>query len=272
MEIINTLFSDKKTVIIMAIAYVIVMVVALIIIWKPDSVLEISKYEPYNEEKVAQDMALNYFGIVQDICVQNSEDYLEQILSSSYLEYTGQSVEDVLNKIKSGKRYPTISDIKVLNVEDNVIYTGNLKTNSSTIPVCIIERYPYDIELSFDNFLDYYTIDRTRTQDGVAITLKSVCKNVEYIEYDIEVLNENATNVSIDFSVASNVYITMDNSQILYLHNTYDVGEAKNLEINNNISRSIMFNVSALDQERIKSITFKNVIIDGKSVNIQIEV
>jgi len=269
-EIIDSLFSDKKTVIIMAIAYVIVMVVASIIIWKPDDVLDISKYEPYDEEKIQQQMATYYFNSVQDIGVYNAKSYLSSILSENYLEYTNQSIDEVLRRIRSQNKYPTVTDVQVYNIGDKYIYAGNLNVNSNSIPVCIIENYPYDIQLTFDNFLDYYTINRTTSKNGMNITVKDVYKNLNYVEYNLEIQNESAQNVSMKFSVASNVYVTLNNSQIVYLNNAYDSAELERLERNNVATRNIMFNIPVSDQDKIQSISFKNVIIDGKKVELEI--
>lgn len=270
MEIIDSLFSDKKTVIIMAIAYVIVMVVALIIIWKPNAVLEISKYEPYVEEQMKEKMASYYFGSVQDIGVYNAKSYLSSILSESYLEFTNQSIDEVMGRMRTENKYPTVTNVQVHNIQDKYIYTGNLIVNSNIIPVCIIENYPYDIKLTFDNFLDYYTINRTTSKNGITITLKDVYKNLNYVEYSLEIQNESAEYVTMEFSVASNVYITLNNSQIVYLNNAYDSAELKKLEINNIANRDIVFNIPFADQDKIQSINFKNVIIDGKTVELEI--
>lgn len=270
MEIIDSLFSDKKTVIIMAIAYVIVMVVALIIIWKPDTALEISKYTAYNEEQMQNEMATYYFNSVQDIGVYNAKSYLSSILSESYLEYTNQSIDGVLERIRSQNRYPTVTDVQVYNLGDRYIYNGNLNVNSNSIPVCIIEEYPYDIKLTFDNFLDYYTINRATSKNGVNFTVKDVYKNLNYVKYNLEIKNEAAEYLSMDFSVANNIYVTLNNSQMVYLNNAYDTNEVNHLEVNNIAKRDIVFNVGVVDQEKIKSINFKNVIIDGRQYSLEI--
>lgn len=270
MEIVNSLFSDKKTVIIMAITYVIVMVVAFVIIWKPDFELEVSKYKPYDENVISKEMATYYFNSIQDAAVYQSKPYLNTLISDDYLYYTGNTLDNILVRIKCEKKYPTVTNINIYNLNDIVIYTGFLNSDNEKVPVCIVEKYPYDIKVSFDNFVEYYEINNSTIKNGVAFRVKSVYRNIDYIEYVIEVENVDATNCKIDCSVASNFYLKTSNNQTIYMNNPYDSVEFNNIDKNNISTRKLLFKLSIENQEDIKSLNLKNVIVDGKKVEVEI--
>ena len=269
-DLIELLFSNKKNIVLIAIGYVIIVIVALIIIWKPDTILEISKYEPYNESEKQKEMASLYFSLVQDVLMYNSKSDLSSIVSNKYLEYTGQSIEELTRKLNVQGKLPPITDVSFQKLGDQNIYIGNLNVNSALIPICVIEEYPYDIKITFDNFIDYYDINSITSKNKFYITAKSVYKNLNYVEYDIELSNKGDEPVNIDFSIATNICLYMKNGQEVYLSNPYDINNTKSVQYNEIVNRKIIFNISILEQDEIKSIGFKNILIDGREVNLEI--
>lgn len=63
MEIIENLLSDKKTLIIMTIIYIIVVVFVLILIWMPKKQDELFTFEKYDADAKQNEMAEYYFNI-----------------------------------------------------------------------------------------------------------------------------------------------------------------------------------------------------------------
>lgn len=271
MELIDNLLNDKKTVIIMAIAYVIVMVVALVIIWGGDEELEISKYTPYDEEQINKKMALIHFSDIADIAVYDSVEYIEKLISPAYLNYTEKTAQDVLEQMKFTGTYPTVGEVNVISAGDKLIYRAYMdfgKDNKYYINA--IETSPYNMYFTFDTFYDYKQINKYSSASGVKCTVQDVYQDLNYVEYNIEVLNNSDSNVSIDFASVNDIYILLDDNTKVSIQNAYNTPTFENMAPNNVGARKLMFLIDVTKQNNIESLNIDNVVINGEEKSISI--
>ena len=124
------------------------------------------------------------------------------------------------------------------------------------------------MKFAFDTFVDYKEINKYTSNSSVKFTLKDVYQDLNYIEYNLEVLNNSDENVSVDFTTVNNVYILLEDNTKVYIQNPYTTPVFENLTPNDVGARNLVFSIDITKQKDIESLNIENVIINGKKIKL----
>lgn len=269
MEMINEFLSDKRTYMVMIVAYIIIMIIVLIFIWSPDKVEPLAEYTPYNANERLSDMANYYSTDIVNALTYYDDSYISTIISDEYLKYKNLTARELYNDLRITRRY-NLTNLNTYTVGDVVIYAMNLTSNGKTVKVSVIETEPYKYKLGFDGFYSYIENNKKYQNSGISIMLKSTYKNIDRVEYQLLITNESNTYVSFDFSTATNVYVITSSGNEYYLNNVESSHLLSNLKQGKFEQKNIIFNVPIGEQDDIESLVMLNVNIGGSVKDIKL--
>ncbi|MBR5228134.1 MAG: hypothetical protein IKV94_05825 [Clostridia bacterium] len=271
MDILNTLFSDRKTFIIMAIIYIIVVVFVLFLIWTPKSGEELATYEKVDLTKKNEEMAEYYFASIIDMGLYGSKSTFESIIDKNYLYYIGLETDELFENFRVNGVYPKITGTTIKNVGDTIVYSGIYSAGSGSVNVNIIERAPYDYTLTLDTFYDYSSFKRTGSNDGIVVTLSDEYNDFKYIRYNVEIENTSEQAIEIDLSKLADTYLTLGNSATVKLSSSSITSTIK-LEKDDSIVTSLAFELDVSNQQDIDKLTFSNIKIGDSTTNVDVNI
>ena len=107
MDIIDSLIENKKQLYMVGAIYILVVIIMLIVIWKPSNKIEneIIKYSEYNQETKNREMANYYFNLILnnfDNVIDNNISYIIKKSKNTIISSISNKIEETLtNQIKA---------------------------------------------------------------------------------------------------------------------------------------------------------------------------
>lgn len=267
MDIFDSLFENKKQLYIVGAVYLLVVIIMLIVIWKPSNKIEneIIKYSEYNQETKNREMANYYFNLI----LNNFDNVVDNNISDDYLEYNKITSEELKSKYNIDKN-AIIDGLTIYNFGDSIIYSSTVNYIGGSDVINIIESYPYEYNITFGNFISYTIPNDMYQSNGITFNINSVYSTKNYISYNISITNNKNEYVNIDFSDTSKIYLVTKDGQKHYLTNNSLESNNSNITKNGSMNKELVFTISLNVQGNVEKIIFQNSNIDGKNVDIEI--
>ena len=253
-DLLKTLFTNKKSFIILTIIYIIIVITVLVIIWAPDSVSDISKYTPYDEAAKNDEMVKYYNEELQKIKINFTADEFSEYIASDYLYYSDTTAAEAFEKLQETETSFTIYNYDMYKLENVNIYSLSLPSNTGNLKINIIEDdYPYNFHITYDNFVSYSSTPRLAVCDSANVKIVGECKTLNYIEYEIEVTNISDSDIDVDLSNSLNAYLNLEDGSKVYLDMVQINQTKENIKKGETSKLKLRFNIGVLNQKSIVS-------------------
>ena len=256
--------------------YIIVAIILLVSIWAPkfnSNIPEFAHYTEYSNEEIAKKMSGYYSSIILSRLIIEREDKIVESVSKEYLDYYDLTSEDVKQYLRENNIYGVGATIGAVtaNVDGNkYIYSFNAINNSNFVKMNVVETYPYNYAITFEDFISYSKVNRVVQKHDIKISVLTKCQKINSIEYEIEI--ENIGNESLEFNISSatDVYVIYNDDEREAMINPASYG-TDSLEKGSTIRKTISFELPIGFHSNIDAISFTNVVVEGVSGNIEIE-
>ena len=261
MELLESLLVNKKNFIILASIYIVIVVIVLILIWKPDKVSDIAYYEPYDEIAKNEEMIRYYVTFLEDMKIYSSAEDMSNYIDHSYLQYTGMTIEEAANMLKSTEHRYTLQNFKTYDAGEKFIYSISLPKGNEKLDVNIVEdKYPYNCHITYGTFVSYSDSLYYGNLEGTELKVLSTYRDLNYIEYELEITNKDTEKLTFDLSNADNCYLKLGNNSSSYLNLVKSTQGPVVVEQGQTERIKLAFNVSIIGQDSIESLNIKKVL------------
>ncbi len=272
MEKLELLFKDKKNLIIVSAIYFIVVIVMLFIIWKPESVKDVAKYTEYNEEKKNKEMLEYYLNIIEYLKQSDDMELLSNFFDTNYLDYANITLDYAIDKLKNINNNYNVSNFEVYKYGDNVVYSVVLPFGNDKIDLNIIEKeLPYNFSIAYGSYVDSSNTTAYGLLKGSAIKVVNTYHDLNYLEYTLEITNEEYTKLTLNFLNSNNVYLEYGDNEKVYIDMVHSEKGKLEIEPDQTKRFKLRFNMPIQEQVNIKSISIGSVENNGKTYSSTIK-
>lgn len=265
---INDFFQEnRKLIFVFGVIYIIVIIVIIIYIWAPKekttNLKDITKYEIVDDEAIQSKILSTYIDKIALQFMLEQKQEIEENISEDYIDYTKISKEKLIEELtKQGYfSFDThINDITQYKLEDIYVYRGKLNNGTHSRNINIIETYPYQYTISFDDIYKYSEKVVTSKIEGIKFEILQSLNNINYVEYKIRITNIDNDNIKINLNNENSILIELNNGASTTV--SYPkIGEEDYMDLSkgSSIVRTLMFRVPLQSQESIEKIVFKDV-------------
>lgn len=276
MEIEEFFKNNKKTIIIFSFVYVIIMIFVIYYIWKPEEIEknDIIKYKPVTAEDVTNKVMNNCLEQVAYRFILGEKEELADMISSDYFKYRGIKSNELMDEFEKDGFFSLDTQIKNItkyDLGDIYIYRGILTNGINQRYVNIIEEYPYEYELSFDDLYKYKEKGIKREKQKISFEIFNIAYNMTYMQCTIRITNLKNNYVFINLTENKNMVLVLEDGQEYIAEFPKSItNEQMNLNRGSNTTINVIFRIPLQEQENISHIEFKNVKLDGEKSNIEI--
>lgn len=269
-ELINSLVNNKKLLIISLIVYIIMMIFVIIMIWVPKE-KDYGIFEKVDLNVKKQEVAQEYVNEIARMFKVSDKEGIRNLISTNYLEYTDKNIEDVMTEIASYFSIQTfLKGVIVYEDTDTYIYTSTIYSGNNFRKINIIETYPYEYKIAFDDFYSYEQRDNIVTASGITFNVENEYRNLNFVEYDISIKNTNDVNAYVNIGSIAGVKIFLEDSTNYMLKNEASTEEYTTIKPGETIRTTLSFAVPAQLQNSIESLVFYNVKISPETRDIRV--
>lgn len=271
------MFKEKKGLsILLIVIYFIIIIVIVAYIWYPKNIeYPYSKYEIV-DMKTANNIAVqSYVNTLSLIFKFDGVNNIKNKISESYIEYANCTKEDVINRLKNAGAFDIDAKISALNsyfYEDDVIYEVQLKSTKGEIKLNLIEDYPQSYKIALDNFYKAKKSNVVKSQYDISFSIKTTKHTLNTIEYEMSITNLKNEYVSIGFGVADLIGIKLSDGKMYFLTQTAEAASYLDIDKKTTINKTLVFEIPLPIQEKIISIEFIDIKIDGTQKDISVEI
>lgn len=272
-ELIN-MIGGKKSLMWMIVAYVIITAIIIAIIWWPEE-KNYATYTKVDIEDKKSEMAQSYVNALSDLFQNGRKEELKELISSRYIRYTGKSVDEIVTELEDKKFLSEDAEVKGVKVyadKDTYVYSTTVYSDKGSRVVNVIERYPYEYEIVFDDFYSYDEADKATVNKDIRFTIQNIYRNLKYIEISMEIENLNSVYARFDFNSTVGVQAVLEDGTIYPIANLVSDEAYTNIESNMTIKKNFVFEIPAQLQDGIKYIVFNGVKIEFSETNIKINI
>ncbi|MEG1142713.1 MAG: hypothetical protein RSE41_09790 [Clostridia bacterium] len=238
----------------------------LIIIWIPkdnknnETVLNTGEYT--NITLQTDDVLKRYVTNINNVFSAGDNDFIAKYIDKEYLNFIGikdNNVKDFLiNKGIIGKLLK-YGNYKVdENIRFGKIYAIDVETydNSFSDKMYIIEKYPNDYKITFDNFIGYKKVEKNYTNEGLTLIIHDVKELTNKITFNTTVVNNTNKNLIFNNNNKSEPIYTNNN---IKMSSDYFMGIKKEVLPGDKINITMNFNTEFLATGHINEIIIKDV-------------
>lgn len=273
-ELIDIFGNNRKNLVITGIVYIIAMIIVIAIIWWPKSD-DYATYNSINIDDIKTKQAQTYINNLLNKFKYAKKDEIKDLISSGYAEYLEKSKDQIINELENDGYFKDNIEIKGMNIYidgDTYVYSTKIYSGSKNRSINIIETYPYQYEIVFDDFYSYDELYKQTTVEKVKFTITSEYRNLKYVEYKFKIENTNDVYARFDFNSVTGVQAVLEDGTRYPLSNLVSGEAYTNIESNMVMNKTLVFEIPAQLQEGIEYIVFNNVSIKFVTTDIKIEV
>jgi len=266
--------NDKKSLINVVIAYIVIMVIVLVVIWWPKG-SNFAKYEKVDIASKKSTAAQNYLNTLTDMLRNSKKEQFKQLISNRYINYTGYTSDEIIESLDNLGYFSndvTVSGMNIYADGDTYVYSTTAYSGENKKTINIIERYPYEYEIVFDDFYSYDQTNRSYTSKNIKFTLLNIYRNLKYIEINMKIENLNSTYARFDFSSTVGVQAVLEDGTKVSLANSISNEANTNIESNMTVNKKFVFEIPAQLQEGIEYIVFNGVSLEFSEVDIKVAI
>lgn len=273
-ELIDIFGNNRKNLVTTGIIYIVVMLIVIAIIWWPKSD-DYATYNSINIDDIKTKQAQTYINGLLNKFKYAKKDEIKDLISSGYSEYLEKSKDQIISELENDGYFKDNIEIKGMNIYidgDTYVYSTKIYSGSKSRAINIIETYPYQYEIVFDDFYRYDEIYKQTTVEKVKFTITSEYRNLKYVEYKFKIENTNDVYARFDFNSVTGVQAVLEDGTRYPLSNLVSGETYTNIESNMVMNKTLVFEIPAQLQEGIEYIVFNDVSIKFVTTDIKIEV
>lgn len=273
-EMFEIIGNNKKSLIFVIIAYVIISIIVIVAIWWPKA-KDYATYPKFDMDSKKTEQAQGYINTLSNMLKNGRKDEMKSLISSGYIAYTGKSAESIVSELESQGFFSssvTVSGMSVYTDGNTYVYTTTAYAGYNSKAINIIERYPYKYEIVFDDFYSYDNLNLVTNTNNIVFTIGNVYRNLKYIEFNISIENLNDVYARFDFNSIAGVQAVLEDGTKYSLSNLISEEAYTNIESNMTLKKNLVFEIPAQLQEGIKYILFNGVSIRFSDIDIKVNV
>ena len=277
MDIEEYFKDNKKLIYIMGALYIVAMVFVIYFIWKPESNDNaMVKYTPVDDKKLQEKIVNEYAQNIAFNFVLGESNVIKEMLNPGYLAYRKISSDNMIDELTKKGFFSLdtqIKDIKQYILGDVYVYKGILTNNKRDMEINIIETYPYEYTIAFDDFYKYSEISEVFEAEGIKFDIKERTYGTTHVDFKIKITNTDNKYAIFNLNKASLVVLGLENgTEYEASMSVQDVEKKTDLNINSSEILDVMFRVPLQNHEKIAYIKFKNVQFDGMEDDIIVNI
>lgn len=273
-DITNTLGKNRKILFYAILTYIVIMIVVLLFIWWPEKKWEL-EYTKVNIQEKQKQLAQDYMDEIALMFITEDKEAIKGLVSDEYVNYLGITKDDIIKSLDNDGYFSLYSQVRGMDIYtdgNTYVYSTNIYSNNNNRRMNIIETYPYEYDIVFDDFYDYKKANSTVTQEGIKLTITSVYRNLKYIEFEMKIENLNNTYARFDFNSSNCVQAVLEDANQYSAANLVSTGAYTNINSNETITKKFVFEIPAQLQNGIEYIVFNNVKLEFSQMNIKVKV
>lgn len=260
MELLESLIVNKKNFIILASIYVIIVIAILVWIWWPEKTYEVGTYEPYNESAVNSKMLEYYVNFLTSMKNYASEEAYQYYVDSSYLKYTGLTIQDIMNMLGSTDNMYVLDNYAIYDNDGKKIYSVLLPNDDEKLQVNIIEKtFPYNFYITFDTFVKYSDLSYCGSIRGAEVKIIDTYQTLSYIEYKLSVTNNEHDTLILDMTSADNFELELEDGSTATLNMINVLQDKVVVEKSQTEVVKLRFDVGIEKQNNIKELNISKI-------------
>lgn len=266
MELLESLIVNKKNFIILATIYFAVVVTVLVLIWWPEKTYDIASFEAYNETTKNSEMLEYYVNFLTSMRSYASKEAYQDYVDSSYLKYTGFTIEDTMNMLDSTDSMYVLNNYAIYDNDGKKIYSVLLPNGDEKLQVNIIEKtFPYNFYITFDTFVKYSELSYYGSIQGAEIKIIDTYQDLSYIEYELSVTNNEHESLILDMTSAYNFELELEDGSTVALNMIKVLQDRVVVEKNQTEVIKLRFDIGIEKQNSINELNISK-ISNGSSV------
>ena len=206
---------------------------------------------------------------------KNNTSEFKKLISTRYMNYTGKTSDEIISELTNAGYFSDNAELKGMNIYtdgDTYVYSTTVYWQNNKRAINIIERYPYNYEIAFDDFYSYDKKGTTYTDKDIKFTIESIYRNLRYVEIDMKIENLNDTYARFDFTSTVGVQAVLEDGTKYSLANLVSGETYTNIESNMTVNKNFVFEIPAQLQEGIEYIVFNGVILQFSQSNIKVSI
>ena len=274
-QFISIFGRNKKSLIYMLIVYALIALIVIAIIWWPKE-KRYAEYEKLDLKAKQTKLAQSYVNIISNMFRNSKTDDIKSLISREYVEYTGKSVDKIIKELDNMGFLSQSASIKGVNLYtdgDTYVYSTTIYSGTgNSRAINIIEKYPYEYEIVFDDFYSYDNYGKTVTSENIEFKIENIYRNLKYVEINMRIENLNDTYARFDFNSIDGVYAILEDGTRYAVTNLVSSEPYTNIEPNMTIKKNFVFEIPAQLQEGLKYIVFNGVNIKFSTMNIKVSI
>lgn len=273
-ELFDIIGMNRKNLIYVIIVYIIIISSIIVIIWWPESDKHMT-YQKVDIESKKTQMAQNYIYILTNIFKNKDTQELKKLIPNSYIEYTGSTLDKIVSNIENEGFFSNNVEFRGINIYqdgDTYVYSTTMYSENNSKTINIIERYPYDYEIVFDDFYSYEELGIYSINQNIKFTVNDVYRNLKYIEFNMKIENQNQSYAKFDFNSTVGVQAILEDGTSYALANLVSTEQYTNIEPNMTVNKNFVFEIPAQLQEGIEYIVFNGITLEFSTINVKINV
>lgn len=279
------------------VVYAILAIIVLLFIWWPkDKLNNVNgnfKYSDVDEEQMAIDI---YKTELTPLLSKKNTDKLYEKLNYNYMAQNNITKDNYKSFLETCNYISDSVNIIECSVSrqgnDIYIYKFKYSSNNEIHYVNLIESFPYEYSLSFeqdtipivDNTSSISNIENNSKSEETSNnsnTKTSVIDDIVYeikvntirdngISYTLKITNNSDKNAEYNFDNITNVFAIMSDGKIANMGGTVISSEEDIVTPNGSLEKDLFFAISSQDQYKIKTIRILNAKIgeEKKTINI----
>lgn len=255
-------YDKQRTLIVVCILAIIltivISIVALVFIWKPEPVEE-NKFEVgmVTATTVTEnDILKKHYETISKLLEENKIDEFCKFIGKDYLEYYNYTIDDVKalleNRMITGKNLELANSAIYSIIGYTKVYYLELKSVGEiyTLGIVIREKTPENYTITLDKFIDYSTNSYANSSNSVELSVLKRARFTTNVEYRIRItnnyhdaitLNTNKTTSSLILVAADGKFKKPVTYSLFGISETIPAGQSREYEATFNINEDMDF-------------------------------
>ena len=266
--------NNKKHLLIALIAYVIVTLGIIVYIWWPEQ-KDYLEYESVDITAKQQSLSQSYIDEISLLFRTGDKQAIKDLISNDYTKYVDKSKDEIVSELEKNGFFSLYSEIRGVDlyVDGNTyVYTTTIYYENNSKKINIVETYPHNYTLVFDDFYKYDEINKSVTKQNIKFTIVDVYRNLKYIQMNVKIENQNSSYARFDFNSSSGVQAVLKDGKKYDFVNLVSTSNYEDVESNMTINKVFVFEVPAQLQNNIEYIVFNGVVMEFSTADLKIEI
>lgn len=271
-SVTNLLGKNKKALFIFLVVYIIIMLVVLGVIWWPEKESRF-KYEYVDISAKKEEIAQQYMNDIALLFKLEDTEVIKDKIDNTYVDFLGESKDKLIERLKAEGYFSLYANMKGMDVYtdgNTYVYSTTIYRNNNSRKLNIIETYPYEYTITFDDFYKYQKVNKTTKVENINFTINSIYNNLKYVEVDMKIQNLNDVYARFNFNNAVSVQAVLIDGKKYSAANLISTEDYTNIEKNTTINKKFVFEIPAQLQDGIEYIVFNNVKLEFSTINMKV--